>query len=49
MEYSAGGIVVNKGKLILVYEKEKFYVKDCQLDTDLEVLIPDIFKYCVYS
>ncbi|MDC0204157.1 transcription-repair coupling factor, partial [Flavobacteriales bacterium] len=24
-------------------EKEKFYVKDCQLDTDLEVLIPDTY------
>ena len=24
-------------------EKEKFYVKDCQLDTDLEILIPDTY------
>ena len=24
-------------------ENKKFYVKDCQLDTDLEVLIPDIY------
>jgi len=24
-------------------EKEQFYVKDCQLDTDLEILIPDTY------
>ena len=24
-------------------EKEKYYVKDCQLDTDLEILIPDTY------
>jgi transcription-repair coupling factor (superfamily II helicase) len=30
-----------KFKNLFKYEKEKFIVKDCQLDTDLEILIPD--------
>ena len=38
-----GGLGFIGSNLINLLLKEKFYVKDCQIDTDLEVLIPDTY------